>query len=104
MEQRRPATPDEEILQARAPAVAALDDDTARLKRIHDELERGFRLLTDLGCAVSVFGSARVPEGEPEYELARDVSRELSRAGMAIITGGGPGLMEAANRGAQEGG
>jgi uncharacterized protein (TIGR00730 family) len=51
-----------------------------------------------------MFGSARVPEGHPEYELARTIGRELSKAGFAIITGGGPGAMEAANRGAQEGG
>jgi uncharacterized protein (TIGR00730 family) len=51
-----------------------------------------------------MFGSARVPAGHPEYEFARRVARELSSDGMAVITGGGPGVMEAANRGAQEGG
>jgi uncharacterized protein (TIGR00730 family) len=101
---RQPQTADEEIIQAQAPAVVALRDDARRLRRIRDELARGFALLADLGCAVSLFGSARVPEGDPEYELARSVARELSRDGMCIITGGGPGLMEAANRGAQEGG
>jgi uncharacterized protein (TIGR00730 family) len=102
-DQRRPQTPDEEILQAEAPAVAVLEDDAERLERIRSELARGFALLGDIGCAVSVFGSARVPDGDPQYELARAVGRELSRDGMAVITGGGPGLMEAANRGAQEG-
>ena len=99
-----PRTPDEEILQAQAPAVESLDNDAARLRRISDELARGFDLLGDIDCAVSIFGSARVPEGEPQYELARAVARELSRDGMDIITGGGPGIMEAANRGAKEGG
>jgi uncharacterized protein (TIGR00730 family) len=99
-----PRTPDEEILQAQAPAVAALDTDAARLERIQAELDRGFRLFGHLGCAVSVFGSARVRDGDPEYDLARRVARELSQDGMAVITGGGPGVMEAANRGAQEGG
>ena len=103
-EQRRPQTPDEEIIQAEAPAVAALEDDARRLHRIKSELDEGFRLLADVGCAVSIFGSARVPEGGEEYEFARRVARELSQDGMAVITGGGPGVMEAANRGAQEGG
>jgi uncharacterized protein (TIGR00730 family) len=101
---REPRTSDEEILHAQAPAVASFDDDVARLVRIHDELAKGFELLGDIGCAVSIFGSARVPEGHPEYEAARGIARELSRDGMAVITGGGPGAMEAANRGAQEGG
>jgi uncharacterized protein (TIGR00730 family) len=101
---RRPETHDEEILQAQSPAVASLNGDAERIDRIARELEKGFRLLGDLQCAVSVFGSARVPPDSPEYDLARSIARELSRDGMAIITGGGPGVMEAANRGAQEGG
>src|SRR5258705_4214335 len=99
----QPRTPDEEILQAQAPLVASEQDDDGRLDRIRAELERGFDLLRDCGCAVSIFGSARVPEGDPEYELARAVARELSEDGFDVITGGGPGIMEAANRGAQEG-
>jgi uncharacterized protein (TIGR00730 family) len=98
-----PRTPDEEIIQAQAPVVRETYDDQQRLDRIRRELERGFEMLGDVGCAVSVFGSARVPPGAPEYELARSVARELSRDGMDIITGGGPGIMEAANRGAKEG-
>jgi uncharacterized protein (TIGR00730 family) len=97
-------TPDEEIIQAQSPFMADEADDAGRLVRIRDELERGFDLLRDLGCAVSIFGSARVPEGDPQYEMARAVARELSADGMDIITGGGPGIMEAANRGAKEGG
>jgi uncharacterized protein (TIGR00730 family) len=100
----RARTPDEEIIQAQAPFVDEEHDDAERLVRIRDELDRGFDLLRDCGCAVSIFGSARVPEGDPQYELARAVARELSADGMDIITGGGPGIMEAANRGAKEGG
>jgi uncharacterized protein (TIGR00730 family) len=94
-----PRTHDEEILQC-----AELDDDDARLDRIQEELRKGFDLLRDIQYAVSIFGSARVREGEPDYELGRTIARELSDAGFAIITGGGPGVMEAANRGAKEGG
>jgi hypothetical protein len=68
------------------------------------ELEMGFRALADVHTAVSVFGSARTPRNDPEYELARETSRVLGEAGYAIITGGGPGVMEAANRGAREAG
>src|SRR3954452_720132 len=100
----KPRTDDEEILQSQSPVVESVDDDEARLRRINDELDEGFRRFGHCGCAVSIFGSARVPEGHPEYELARAVARELSKDGMAVITGGGPGIMEAANRGAQEGG
>src|SRR4051812_36584784 len=95
----QPRTQDEEILQQ-----APVDRDVERLERIERELARGFALLHDVGYAVSMFGSARVPEGTPEYELARTIARDLSAAGMPVITGGGPGAMEAANRGAQEGG
>jgi uncharacterized protein (TIGR00730 family) len=84
--------------------VTALDGDAERLERIQAEFRRGFELLQDVEYAISMFGSARVRESDPEYELARTVARELSKDGMAIITGGGPGVMEAANRGAQEGG
>jgi uncharacterized protein (TIGR00730 family) len=80
------------------------DGEHARLLRIQEEFERGFRALGRLGPAVTVFGSARFKEGHRHYELAREVGRELARAGFATITGGGPGLMEAANRGAHEAG
>jgi uncharacterized protein (TIGR00730 family) len=93
-----PRTPDEEILQ-----LPELDDEQ-RLERIQAELDKGFDLLRDVDYAVTIFGSARVREGDADYELARTIARELSDAGMAIITGGGPGVMEAANRGAKEGG
>ena len=75
-----------------------------RLARIQEEFERAFRTLGRLGPAVTVFGSARFKEGHRYYELAREVGRELARAGFVTITGGGPGIMEAANRGAREAG
>jgi uncharacterized protein (TIGR00730 family) len=75
-----------------------------RLARILEEFERGFRALARLGPAVTVFGSARFEAGHRYYELAREVGRELARAGFTTITGGGPGVMEAANRGAHEAG
>lgn len=75
-----------------------------RLDRILNEFSRGFERLYKLGPAVTVFGSARFREGSPYYELGVEVGRELARAGFAVITGGGPGMMEAANRGAKEAG
>jgi uncharacterized protein (TIGR00730 family) len=100
-----PRTPDEEILQAQSPLVApVVDRDAKFVERIAAEVRNGFELLHDVGYAVSMFGSARVREGEPEYEVARSIARQLSAQGMTIITGGGPGVMEAANRGAKEGG
>jgi uncharacterized protein (TIGR00730 family) len=87
------------LSQARTP-----DGERERLLRINEEFERGFRQLYSLGPAVTVFGSARFGAGTPQYELGREVGRGLAGAGLAVITGGGPGLMEAANRGAQEAG
>jgi uncharacterized protein (TIGR00730 family) len=75
-----------------------------RLDRIAKEFAHGFERLYRLGPAVTVFGSARFPEGSPNYQLGVEVGRELARAGFAVITGGGPGMMEAANRGAKEAG
>ena len=66
------------------------------------DLEMGFDALAGLGCGVSVFGSARVPEDDPDYALGRAVGAALGRAGLTVITGGGPGLMEAASRGARD--
>jgi uncharacterized protein (TIGR00730 family) len=100
---RTPATPDEELL-ALGPAAQPAVSDAMRIERMREELERGFSLLDGLGPAVSVFGSARVHEGDETYELARTIARMLGEAGFAIITGGGPGVMEAANRGAREAG
>jgi uncharacterized protein (TIGR00730 family) len=96
----RPRTPDEEIIEAESPAVASLLTDAARVERITNELWAGFRLLSELGPAAVVFGSARTLPDDPRYGAAREVGRRLGEAGFAVITGGGPGIMEAANRGA----
>jgi uncharacterized protein (TIGR00730 family) len=101
---RRPATADEEIISAERRAVASTADDAERLQRIHDEFGMGFEKLADVGPAVCVFGSARTHPGDEEYELARKTGRAIGEAGFAVITGGGPGTMEAANRGAQDAG
>jgi hypothetical protein len=76
----------------------------ARLKRISAEFERAFRKFHDVGPGVTVFGSARFKPSHRYYRLAREVGGELARAGFATLTGGGPGIMEAANRGAHEAG
>jgi uncharacterized protein (TIGR00730 family) len=76
----------------------------ARLKRIDGEFIRGFKGLFHVGPAVTVFGSARFKERHPYYKLARATGAELAKAGFATLTGGGPGIMEAANRGAYEAG
>jgi uncharacterized protein (TIGR00730 family) len=102
---RSPDTPDEELLGAERPAVASERTERQRLDRIRGELEDGVDALRAVGCrAVSIFGSARTPEDHPDYELAREIARQLGEAGFAIVTGGGPGLMEAANRGARDAG
>ena len=81
-----------------------MENEMERLKRISEEFEKGFRKLFRIGPAVTVFGSARFKEGHPYYELTRKVGRRLAEAGFTVLTGGGPGLMEAANRGAFEAG
>jgi uncharacterized protein (TIGR00730 family) len=80
------------------------EEDELRLDRIKAEIEMGFDALRDVDDGVSVFGSARVKEGHRWYELCRKTTACLAHKGFAIITGGGPGLMEAANRGAAEAG
>jgi uncharacterized protein (TIGR00730 family) len=73
--------------------------------RIADEFRQGFAAVERIDRpAVTVFGSARIREGQPVYKQAREVGRRLAEAGFAVVTGGGPGVMEAANRGAREGG
>jgi uncharacterized protein (TIGR00730 family) len=78
--------------------------DPWRALRILGEFVHGFDALAEVGAGVCVFGSARTPAGDPMYEAARDLGRRLAEAGFAVITGGGPGIMEAANRGAREAG
>jgi uncharacterized protein (TIGR00730 family) len=81
-----------------------LNSDPWRALRILAEFVEGFDALAALGPAITVFGSARVAPGSPAYDKAREIGRLLALEGYAVITGGGPGLMEAANRGCQEGG
>ena len=77
------------------------NDDTWRMFRILAEFVEGFDTLSSLGCpSVSIFGSARTPEDHKDYKLSRAIAAQLSEHGYGIITGGGPGIMEAANRGA----
>jgi uncharacterized protein (TIGR00730 family) len=102
---RREPTLDEELLlwlDGEPPEVLAADAD--RVRDIAEEFAAGFWALSRVERAVSVFGSARTPPGHPHYELARATGACFGRHGWAVITGGGPGLMEAANRGAQEAG
>ncbi len=103
----RTRTPDEELIYADWPAVPTPEtDDEERLERIEAEFRRGFEQLAELEprTAVCVFGSARTAPGDTEYEEAREMGSALAEAGFVVITGGGPGTMEAANRGAQEAG
>ncbi len=73
-----------------------------RALRIFREIIRGFRRLHFVGPCVTVFGSARFPETHPYYKQAREVGAELAKSGFTVMTGGGPGIMEAANRGAKD--
>ena len=99
-----PPTLGEEIICAEHPAVASTRTDPERLELIEAELRRGFEVLGEIGPAVCVFGSARTHEGDPLYKRARAIGRAIGEAGFTVITGGGPGLMEAANRGAGDAG
>jgi uncharacterized protein (TIGR00730 family) len=96
-------TTDQRLLDSRGPT-DWLHTDPWRVLRIQSEFVEGFGALAELGPAISVFGSARTPRGHPDYALAESVGRELALAGYAVITGGGPGAMEAANKGACEAG
>jgi uncharacterized protein (TIGR00730 family) len=98
-------TEDEKLLQAPPPSPeAVLHSDSWRALRILGEFVEGFDKLACVKRGVSVFGSARTKPGDPYYEAAFETGRRLARAGFEIITGGGPGIMEAANRGARAGG
>src|SRR5438132_3975491 len=89
----------------RAPANAEFTHhDPWRVLRIMGEYVHAFDALAEVGAGVSVFGSARTPETDPMYGAARDLGKRLAQAGFAVITGGGPGIMEAANRGARDAG
>jgi uncharacterized protein (TIGR00730 family) len=101
---RMPATLDEEIIGAEERGVVSTLTDGARIARIRQELQMGFKALGHVGPAASFFGSARTRPDDPEYRLARDTARLVGESGLAIITGGGPGAMEAANLGARDAG
>jgi len=78
-------------------------EDTWRIFRIMSEFVDGFEVLSQVGKAVSIFGSTRIKSGNKYYKLAEEVAYLLAKAKFAVITGGGPGVMEAANRGARRG-
>jgi uncharacterized protein (TIGR00730 family) len=99
-----PATSDEEIIGAQERGVISTLSDGARVARLRQELKMGFKALGHVGPAASFFGSARTRPDDAEYRLARETARIVGEAGLAIITGGGPGAMEAANRGARDAG
>ncbi|TCO74644.1 TIGR00730 family Rossman fold protein [Chromatocurvus halotolerans] len=92
-------------LTERAPAVPSglSDEEKARLDRISDELRHGIESLSAIGPAVSIFGSARAENESAEYRSAMRLGGLLTEAGISVITGGGPGIMEAGNRGAKGG-
>src|SRR5688572_18736512 len=98
------ATEDQKLLRSRQPSADFVETDTWRTLRIMGEFVEGFDALADVGPAVSIFGSARVGRRNRYYGAARRLATALARQGFAIITGGGPGIMEAANRGAKEAG
>jgi hypothetical protein len=103
----RPARPsdDHKLLQPAPYAdTSFLETDAWRALRITGEFVEGFDALAQLGPAVTVFGSARTPEGDPDYVAAELLGARLAEDGFAVITGGGPGIMEAANRGAKRAG
>jgi uncharacterized protein (TIGR00730 family) len=93
---------DQHLLDTKGPG-QFVHTDPWRVMRIQSEFVEGFGALADLGPAVSVFGSARTKPGSHYYEMGVEVGRKLAEAGVAVITGGGPGSMEAANRGTVEG-
>ncbi|MGY1638755.1 TIGR00730 family Rossman fold protein [Geodermatophilus sp. SYSU D00742] len=96
-------TTDQRLLDRRGPT-DWVHTDPWRVLRIQSEFVEGFGLLSELPRAVSVFGSARTPRDSPHYAAGVEIGAALARAGYAVITGGGPGAMEAANRGASESG
>ncbi|HVZ77448.1 MAG TPA: TIGR00730 family Rossman fold protein [Gemmatimonadaceae bacterium] len=99
-----PMTEDQKLLQAPGTADDFTRTDPWRVLRITGEIIEGFDALAHVNKGVTIFGSARTHPNDPQYEAAREVARLLAQAGFAIITGGGPGIMEAANHGAKLGG
>jgi len=104
---RPPAGEEERFLRGPASwadGLRARLDDTRRASRIFGECMRGFRAFRGVSDCVTVFGSARFEEDHRYYQMAREVGRLVAEAGLPVMTGGGPGIMEAANRGAKDGG
>lgn len=101
MGQRASRSNDEAPLAASVPSAEARREE-AMLALFQAELEAGFRALSAVRRGVCVFGSARTTSSDPDYQLARAVAARLGADGFAVITGGGPGIMEAANRGARD--
>jgi uncharacterized protein (TIGR00730 family) len=99
-----PATTTDQRLLDRRGQSDWVHTDPWRVMRIQAEFVEGFGLLAELGLAVSIFGSARTARGSVEYTTAEAIASGLARAGYAVITGGGPGIMEAANKGAVQAG
>jgi uncharacterized protein (TIGR00730 family) len=102
-DQAQTSTTDQRLLDSRGRS-DWVHTDPWRVLRIQSEFVEGFGLLAELPWAVSVFGSARTPADHPEYAAGRALGAALAQAGFAVITGGGPGVMEAVNRGASEAG
>ena len=100
---RLSSTTDQRLLDSRGPA-EWVHSDAWRLQRIQAEFIEGFSVLAEIPRAVTVFGSARTRPDHPDYETGMALGGALARAGYAVITGGGPGIMEAANRGCSEAG
>jgi hypothetical protein len=101
---REPALDEELLLWLGDEPADVRAADAMRVREIAAEFARGFDALSQIGSAVSIFGSARTPREHPDYTHTREIAASLGRAGYSIITGGGPGLMEAANRGARDAG
>ena len=97
-------TEDEKLLQTQPDSGAFTRSDPWRVMRITSEFVEGFDALAGINKGVTIFGSARTGPDDPQYKAAQEVARLLGKAGFSIITGAGPGIMEAANKGAKEGG
>ena len=107
LEDKKLPTEDEQLLESPPPQRAELlflKSDSWRVLRIMGEFVWGFDNLADVSDGVTIFGSARTAPGDPHYVQAVETARLLAQAGIPVITGGGPGIMEAANKGAVEGG
>jgi uncharacterized protein (TIGR00730 family) len=107
LDDKKLPTEDEQLLESpppQPPEQLFLKSDSWRVLRIMGEFVWGFDNLADVSDGVTIFGSARTQPSDPYYEKAVETARLLARAGIPVITGGGPGIMEAANRGAMEGG